>query len=65
MAEQNYMETIYIRCVSCGNEFSFEPGEQRYYAEHELSLPRRCPACRLQRKVDALRHKPDWGSEVR
>lgn len=60
MSEQNLETTVYITCATCGQEFPFEPGEAQYYRKHQLSLPRHCPACRLERRVEALRRKTSW-----
>ena len=40
-------------CVECGRAFTWSDGEQRYYREHGLDRPKRCPACRAQRKAEA------------
>ena len=63
MKEQNGPETIFIVCCDCGSSFPFEPGEQRFYSERSLNLPRRCPSCRLARKIKLLQKQtPSWGS---
>lgn len=38
-----------INCVDCGNQFTFTEGEQQYYMDKGLNVPKRCPACRLKR----------------
>ena len=39
-------------CEDCGAEFDFTAGEQEFYAEKGLvNKPKRCPACRKQRRV--------------
>lgn len=35
-----------IQCVRCGRHFTWSYGEQRYYHEHNLHRPKRCPQCR-------------------
>jgi len=35
-----------ITCVGCGRRFLWSVGEQRFYRERGLAVPRRCPACR-------------------
>lgn len=37
-------------CKNCKNEFVLTVGEQRFFPEHGLSLPKRCPTCREERK---------------
>jgi len=39
-----------LRCVECGRTFAWSYSEQRYYREHGLSQPRRCPTCRSRRR---------------
>lgn len=43
----------WLMCLECGSEFAFEVGEQRFYDEHDLVVPKRCPACRKRRKREA------------
>ena len=40
-----------IICVECRKPFVFSAGEQRFYYEKELSIPKRCPRCRLYRRL--------------
>jgi len=44
-----------IACVDCGSNFVFSPGEQRYFMSKGLSEPKRCPGCRLKRKLTLVR----------
>lgn len=37
---------IRLHCRSCGEEFNFTEGEQKFYKEKGLQPPRRCKACR-------------------
>lgn len=39
-----------IKCVDCGQIFVFEANEQRYYAERQLSEPKRCKECRDKKR---------------
>lgn len=45
-------EDIKITCLSCQTEFIFTIGEQEFYAERGFAQPKRCPACRKQRKLE-------------
>ena len=38
-------------CSNCEQPFIFEVGEQVYFLENNLSIPKRCPACRSLRKL--------------
>ena len=40
-----------LQCVECGQTFDITEGEFLYYREHNLVLPRRCPACRRARRM--------------
>lgn len=44
-----------IVCVECGNAFVFNEGEQKYFLSKGLSIPKRCPRCRLARKMAIVR----------
>ena len=50
MQEVTERTGIMLVCKDCGNEFPFTPGEQEFFAEHDLSEPKRCPLCRRWRK---------------
>lgn len=39
-----------ITCVDCGLAFTFSAGEQEFYAEKDLSEPKRCKDCRAQKR---------------
>ena len=39
-------------CTECGKPFHITVGEHKYYAQHNLSDPKRCPACRKLRKLE-------------
>ena len=49
-----------IVCVECGRTFTWSYGEQRYYKEHGLDRPKRCPACRQQRKAEVRSGVHGW-----
>jgi CxxC-x17-CxxC domain-containing protein len=40
-----------ITCADCGANFPFTEREQEYYAERNLSQPKRCKACRDARRT--------------
>ena len=37
--------------MECGKTFEITRGEYLYFQQHDLVLPRRCPACRRLRKL--------------
>ena len=41
-----------LTCVECGADFTFEAGEQEYFAQKGFTNePRRCPTCRAARRA--------------
>lgn len=42
-----------IKCMVCGNVFSLREGEQDFFIQRGLDLPKRCPPCRAERKAQA------------
>jgi CxxC-x17-CxxC domain-containing protein len=40
-----------ITCADCGTDFLFGEREQSFYAERNMSEPKRCKPCRDQRKA--------------
>ncbi|WP_010531984.1 zinc-ribbon domain containing protein [Lentibacillus jeotgali] len=45
---------IDLRCIECGNYFTFTVGEQRFYQRMGFVYPRRCKSCREQRDLEFL-----------
>lgn len=42
-----------IKCIDCGEEFTFTAGEQEFYAEKGFTNePKRCKSCRDKRKQE-------------
>ncbi len=39
-----------LTCVECGSSFLFSADDQRYHAEKGYTEPKRCPACRANRR---------------
>ena len=39
-------------CTECGKPFDITVGESKFYLQHGLTLPRRCPRCRHLRKLE-------------
>lgn len=40
------MKDLIIVCCDCGEDFTFDIGEQDYYKKNNLVYPKRCKACR-------------------
>lgn len=48
-----------IKCVDCGQEFTFTAGEQEFYAEKGFTNePKRCKACRDAKKAAKEARQP-------
>lgn len=37
-------------CISCGERFVFDTGEQEFFRSREFDPPKRCPLCRKWKK---------------
>lgn len=46
------MPDVEITCAECGTTFPFTEREQEYYAEKNLSQPKRCKPCRDSRRAN-------------
>ena len=44
-----------LECIDCQRNFTFSRGEQQYFASKVLSTPKRCPQCRLNRKMTLVK----------
>jgi hypothetical protein len=38
-----------LKCVECGERFTFTVGEQKFYKQKGFALPKRCEECRDER----------------
>jgi hypothetical protein len=50
----NFRDLV-LECIDCQRNFTFTRGEQQYFASKGLSTPKRCPQCRLKRKLTLVR----------
>lgn len=41
---------VILKCIECGDEFTFSIGEQEFYAQKGFASPKRCKKCRRFRK---------------
>ncbi|MBI5207771.1 MAG: zinc-ribbon domain containing protein [Candidatus Firestonebacteria bacterium] len=39
------MEDIEMKCIFCGNHFTFTAEEQKFYQKQGFRPPKRCPDC--------------------
>lgn len=49
---------IKTNCDKCGNEFLIINKEVEFYKEKDFPLPKKCPSCRLERRL-SLRNKKE------
>lgn len=54
MLNQNF-EDRDLQCVECGQNFAFSGEDQEFYHQKNYSEPKRCPACRANRKMNSGR----------
>ena len=45
------LEDLTLHCVDCRQDFTFTAAEQSFFYSKQLSVPKRCPACRAERKA--------------
>ena len=53
--EKLHLKDKRLQCLNCGTNYTFTVGEQRYFLSKGLSEPKRCPQCRLKRKLSLVR----------
>jgi len=46
------MESKILKCKVCGGAFEWGIEEQNFYADRQLTEPKRCQNCRAKRKTD-------------
>ena len=46
-----------ITCITCEGVFILQEGEQGFYIQRGLSLPKRCSSCRAERKAQKMREQ--------
>jgi hypothetical protein len=52
MSSEHDNNDVTLTCCDCGNDFTWSDGEQRFYTERNLSMPRRCQPCRTYRRQE-------------
>lgn len=43
---------LVLKCVDCGNEFTWFSAEQEFYASKGFTQPKRCKDCRAAKKAN-------------
>ena len=54
MFNQNFTDQE-LQCADCGQGFIFSAEDQEFYAQKRYSTPKRCAACRANRKANDTR----------
>lgn len=54
MIYQNFQDQQ-LSCGDCGADFNFSADDQEFYSQKGYSSPKRCPACRANRKASSPR----------
>ncbi len=52
------MPDITLTCKDCNQPFVFSEGEQKYYQDRGLAIPKRCSRCRLRRRASSSSRGP-------
>ena len=52
------MESIFIKCVDCQEEFEHTVRDQEFYAERKFTPPKRCRNCRMKKKARMGDNRP-------
>ena len=47
------LRDLALYCRECGRSFAVTPGEQRFFLERSLQIPKRCAECRRVRRAQA------------
>ena len=50
-----------LTCVECNSSFLFSADDQRYHSEKGYTEPKRCPACRVNRRQQRTTGGGDMG----
>lgn len=45
------MADMQLKCIDCGNDFTFLEKEQSFFAQKGLSQPKRCKDCRVKKRM--------------
>lgn len=46
------MSKLFRECIQCGHAFYLTEADQQFFAERELTLPRRCWTCRQKNRKE-------------
>lgn len=49
------MKDLILTCVDCGNNFTFTEGEQKFFQNNNLNIPKRCKKCRGEYRHNGLK----------
>jgi hypothetical protein len=49
-----------LSCLSCGKPYQIQSAELSFYRRIKLAIPRRCPLCRYQARLESLNPRQLW-----
>jgi hypothetical protein len=49
----------FIKCRDCKKVFAMSDDDRKWYTSHDLSIPKRCSACRKRRKAESKKKTED------
>jgi hypothetical protein len=53
-------EDVTLTCRDCNCKFVLGAGEQQFFREKSLAMPKRCASCRAMRKAAARQQEHQW-----
>lgn len=54
-----------ISCITCGEQFDFGEGEQKFFDTMGFTYPKRCKPCRQKKKKESEGGKGKWNDKRR
>jgi hypothetical protein len=58
----DFHDDITLTCIGCNTEFVWTKGAQQFYAERQLSAPKRCSLCAKARRAEIEARQPGGGA---
>jgi hypothetical protein len=52
MTSENDDADLLVACRDCNADFVITSGQRKWFIERDLSVPKRCPACRMARRQE-------------
>jgi ribosomal protein L36 len=52
MTSENENDDLLLACRDCNADFVITSSQRKWFIERSLTVPKRCPACRLARRQE-------------